>query len=173
MSNRLLSKIESICGFQIKSHFPPFAFLIFLFTLTAPFVLAEKDFPEKANTLVSDFANMLSKEEHSQLERKLVAFNDSTSTQIAVVIMRSTGNYEISEYAVRLYNHWGIGQKDKNNGVLVLVAIEDRKVFINTGYGIEGVLPDALCKRIVENEIVPAFRAGMIYKGLDDATNSI
>jgi uncharacterized protein len=137
------------------------------------FVHAQEDFPPQAKTLVSDFTDILSKKEKASLESKLVAFNDSTSTQIAVVLMRSTGNYEISEYSVQLFNKWKIGQASKNNGVLILAAIEDRKVFITTGYGIEGVLPDVLCKRIVEKDIVPAFRRGDYYSGLEDATNSI
>jgi uncharacterized protein len=89
------------------------------------------------------------------------------------VLMQSVGGYDISEYAVQLFNKWKIGQQEKNNGVLVLAAIEDRKVFILTGYGIEGVLPDALCKRIVTNDIVPNFKQGDYYGGLDKATNSI
>jgi uncharacterized protein len=87
--------------------------------------------------------------------------------------MHSTGNYEIADYSVQLFNQWKIGQATKNNGILLLVAIDDHKVWITTGYGIEGVLPDALCKRIVENDIVPAFRLGNYYQGIDEATNSI
>ncbi len=147
------------------------AWLIFLlFVHTA---LGAQDFPERSGTLVTDYTSTLSSQELSGLERKLVAFNDSTSTQIAVVIMQSTGSYEISEYAVQLFNKWGIGQKKNNNGVLVLVAKQDRKVFINTGYGIEGALPDALCKRIVERDIVPNFKVGQFYEGVDAAVNSI
>ena len=131
------------------------------------------DFPERSSTIVTDYTNTLSTGERDALEQQLVAFNDSTSTQIAIVILSSVGNYDISEYAVQLYNKWGIGQKEKNNGVLILVARDDRKVFIATGYGIEGVLPDALCKRIVNNDILPAFKAGQYYEGLAAAVNSI
>ena len=102
-----------------------------------------------------------------------LAFNDSTSSQVAVVIMSSVGNYDIADYAVQLYNKWGIGQKEKNNGVLILVAKDDRKVFITTGYGMEGILPDALCKRIVDNDMLPNFKAGNYYEGIDQAVNSI
>ena len=147
------------------------AILFLLFLL--PFVGIADDFPERSNRLITDFTNTLSSDETAQLEQKLVAFNDSTSTQIAVVMMQSTGFYDISEYAVQLYNKWGIGQKDKNNGVLILIAKEDRKVFINTGYGIEGVLPDILCKRIVDRDILPNFKLNNYYEGIDAATNSI
>ena len=142
-------------------------FIIFSHTLYA------EDFPQRASTLVTDFTGTLGEGEKSSLERKLVAFNDSTSTQIAVVLMRSTGNYEIADYSVQLFNQWKIGQASKNNGILILVAVDDHKVWITTGYGIEGVLPDALCRRIIEQDIVPAFRRGDYYAGLEEGTNSI
>lgn len=138
-----------------------------------PLLSMGDDFPARPATIVTDYTNTLSAGEQQSLEQKLVAFNDSTSTQVAVVMMASVGNYDISEYAVQLYNRWGIGQREKNNGVLILVAKEDRKVFIATGYGIEGVLPDALCKRIVNNDILPNFKEGNYYEGLDAAVNSI
>lgn len=131
------------------------------------------DFPAKAATLVSDYTETLSGQELEQLEQKLVSFNDSTSTQIAVVMMSSVGDYDIADYSVQLYNKWGIGQKENNNGVLILIAKDDRKVWITTGYGIEGVLPDILCKRIIENDITPNFKRGDFYGGINDATNSI
>ena len=131
------------------------------------------DFPERSATIVTDYTNTLSSSERQALEQKLVAFNDSTSSQVAIVMMSSVGNYDISEYAVQLYNKWGIGQKNKNNGVLILVAKDDRKVFITTGYGMEGVFPDALAKRVVNNDILPAFKTGDYYGGLDAAVNSI
>jgi uncharacterized protein len=145
----------------------------FLLLLSAGVPGAAQDFPPRASTIVTDYTSTLGPGERQALEQKLVAFNDSTSSQVAIVIMSSVGNYDISDYAVRLYNNWGIGQKEKNNGVLILVAKDDRKVFIATGYGMEGVLPDALCKRIVNNDILPAFKAGRYYEGLDAAVNTI
>lgn len=131
------------------------------------------DFPAKSTTLVTDFTGTLAENERLQLEQKLVTFNDSTSTQVAVVMLSSVGNYDISDYAVQLFNRWGIGQQNKNNGVLILVAKDDRKVWITTGYGIEGVLPDVLCKRIIDNDITPHFKNGDFYDGIDAATTSI
>jgi len=148
-------------------------FLFFIAFFVHPDFVHAEDFPERANTLITDFTNILSEDEKSSLENKLVAFNDSTSTQIAVVVMHSTGNYEIADYSVQLFNKWKIGQESKNNGVLILVAVDDHKVWITTGYGIEGVLPDALCKRIIERDIVPAFRRGDYYSGIEEGTNSI
>ncbi len=147
-------------------------FFLGLFIILTQTLRAE-DFPPRASTLVTDFTGTLGEGEKSSLERKLVTFNDSTSTQIAVVLMRSTGNYEIADYSVQLFNQWKIGQASKNNGILILVAVDDHKVWITTGYGIEGVLPDALCRRIIEQDIVPAFRRGDYYAGIEEGTNSI
>lgn len=134
-----------------------------------------QDFPEKPQPpkLVNDFTKTLSENERNALEQKLVAYNDTTSTQIAVVIMSSTGTYEISEYAFQLAEKWGVGQRGKNNGALILVAKDDRKVFIATGYGLEGAIPDARSKRIVETKIIPQFKQGNYYQGLDAATDDM
>ncbi|MFM7217176.1 MAG: TPM domain-containing protein, partial [Bacteroidota bacterium] len=147
--------------------------LILLLLHALPLLVAAEDFPPRSTTLVTDFAGVLAAEQRQALEAKLVSFDDSTSTQVSIVLMTSIGSYEIADYAVQLYNKWGIGRKGKDNGVLILVAVKDKKVFINTGYGIEGALPDALCKRIVERDIVPHFKAGDYYGGLDAATTSI
>lgn len=146
-----------------------FFFLIF------PFAMYAQEFPPSPNPprLVNDFTSTLSQDEISSLENKLVAYNDSTSTQISIVIIQSVGVYDISDYAFQLGDKWGIGRKGKNNGALILVAKEDRKVFIATGYGLEGAIPDALAKRIVEKEIVPEFKAGNFYGGLDAATDTM
>jgi uncharacterized protein len=149
-----------------------FLFLISCFLFLASPIRAD-DFPARPNTLVTDFTNTLSGEQQRSLESALVAFNDSTSTQIAVVIMKSVGSYDISDYATQLLTRWGIGQKAKNNGILILVAKDDRKVFIATGHGIEGALPDALCKRIVNNDIVPNFKSGNFYEGIAAGVGSI
>ncbi|MFS2187076.1 YgcG family protein [Mucilaginibacter sp. Mucisp84] len=146
--------------------------LFFGFTLCVIAAIAQ-DFPERSNTLVTDYTNTLNPADKQRLETKLVAFNDSTSTQIAVVILKSTGNYDINDYGVQLLRKWGIGQKDKNNGVLVLVAIGDRKMSIQTGYGAEGALPDIVTQDIIQNDLKPHFKQGDYYGGLDAGTNSI
>ncbi len=147
-------------------------YILFLFLLCTSFAGAQ-EFPPRPNTLVNDYSRTLSEEQLGALERKLVAFDDSTSTQIAVVIMQSTGAYEIADYSVQLFNQWKIGQSKKNNGILMLIALGDRKVWITTGFGVEGVLPDALCRRIIETDIVPAFRSGDYYGGIDASTTTI
>ncbi|WP_439481028.1 TPM domain-containing protein [Cyclobacterium plantarum] len=136
---------------------------------------AQGDFPEKPNPprLVNDFSETLSDQEVRQLESKLLAYNDSTSSQVSIVMINSVGPYAISDYAFQLGDKWGIGRKDKDNGILILAAMKDRKVFIATGYGMEGAIPDALAKRIVEQLIVPNFRKEDYFTGLDQATDMI
>lgn len=136
---------------------------------------AQQDFPSPPDPprLVNDFTNTLSPSEENALERKLVAYNDSTSTQISIVLLGSVGPYDISDYTFQLGDQWGIGRKDKENGLLILAAIEDRKVFMATGYGLEGAVPDAVARRIVDNVIVPAFKKEAYYEGLNQATEMV
>jgi len=134
-----------------------------------------QDFPPAPNPprLVNDLTGTLSADEVAQLEKKLLAYSDSTSTQVSIVLMGSVGIYDISDYAFQLGEKWGIGGKGKDNGLLILAAMEDRKVFIATGRGLEGAIPDALAKRIVNDMILPNFKAQAYYQGLDQATDMI
>ncbi|MFO7828926.1 MAG: TPM domain-containing protein [Bacteroidales bacterium] len=135
-----------------------------------------QEFPEKTGRIVNDYANFLNPSEQNALEQKLVNFSNETSTQIAVAIVPDLHGYDPASYAYELGERWGVGQKGKNNGILLLVKPKtDTKgqVFIATGYGVEGAVPDAIAKRIVENEILPNFRQGQYYKGLDQALNTI
>jgi len=148
--------------------------LIFLFLIQS-FVFAQ-DIPQKPNPprFVNDLAGgLLSQGEINQLEQKLKAYFDSTSTQVVIVIVKSVQPYDISEYAIKLGREWGIGQKDKNNGIVFLWAPSDRKIIIATGYGAEGGLTDAYSKRIIETVVKPNFKQLRYYQGLDEATNSI
>ena len=123
--------------------------------------------------LVNDLTNTLTADQVATLERKLVAYDDSTSNQIAVVIVNSTDDYAPVDYATKLGRDWGVGNKKTNNGVIVLVAKNDHQVFIAPGYGLEGAIPDITAKSIVENEIVPNFRKDDFYRGLDLGTTAI
>lgn len=123
--------------------------------------------------LVNDFAGELNATEIAELEKKLVDYNDSTSTQIAVVIVPTTGDYPIADYAFALGRQWGVGQEGKNNGIIILWASGDRKVFIATGYGMEGSIPDAIAKRIISQIIIPDFKNGMFYRGLNRGVDAI
>ncbi|MEM9885138.1 MAG: TPM domain-containing protein [Bacteroidota bacterium] len=144
-------------------------FLLFL----GQFAFAQKAIPPQPAQLVNDYARMMSGAERRALEQKLVAYNDSTSTQIAVVLDRSLEGEDVFDYSRRLAESWGIGQGEKDNGILIYVSEQDRKLWIQTGYGAEGFLPDALAKRIVDEVITPAFREGKYYQGLDQATDVI
>jgi uncharacterized protein len=146
--------------------------ILLIFTLSTYLGFAQ-DFPAKPTTLVNDYTNTLSAAQVKQLEQKLVAFDDSTSNQVAVVILKSVGDYDINEYALELGRKWGVGGKEKNNGVILLVALGDRKMSIQTGYGLEGALPDIYTKRIIENDIKPFFKGGDYYSGIEAGTNSI
>jgi uncharacterized protein len=132
-----------------------------------------QDFPEKSTTLVTDYTNTLSVADKQQLENKLVAFDDSTSTQIAVVIIKSVGSYDINQYAALLGRKWGIGTKEKNNGIILLVALNDHKLSIQTGYGAEGAVPDGVTHDIIANDITPRFKAGDYYGGIDAGITSL
>ena len=148
--------------------------LVLLLTL-GQLVAQAQNVPPRPNPprLVNDLARMLTPQQAEQLERKLVAYNDSTSSQIAVVTVPSLGDYDIFDYSQKLYQDWGIGQKSSSNGVLVLVAQQEHKARIHTGYGLEGAIPDALAKRIISNTIVPAFKQEQYYEGLDRATDQL
>ena len=117
---------------------------------------------------VNDYTKTLSAKELGALEAKLAAYGKETSSQIAVVIVPTTGEYEVSQYAFELGDKWGIGRKNLNNGVLLLIAKEDRKLFIAVGQGLQGVLTDALASQIIRNQIRPYFRNEQYAQGIDN-----
>jgi uncharacterized membrane protein YgcG len=122
---------------------------------------------------VNDFAHILSNSEVALLNESITAFDSSTSNQIAIVTINSTAPSSIEAYAKALFNKWGIGRKDKNNGVLLLVAYKDRKIRITTGTGIQTKLTDAKCKSIIDEILVPHFKANKKYAGIDGALAEI
>lgn len=139
----------------------------------------EKYMPARPNPprLVNDFLDILTPAQEEALEKKLVAYDDSTSNQVAVITIGDIGDYDVVEFAAELGRKWGVGGKDYNNGVVLLVLIDKqrnkRKVAIATGYGLEGALPDYTTKEIIETEILPNFKASDIYRGLDEGTDAI
>ena len=153
-------------------------FLLTTFLFLQALLFANNSFAQniiaKSNppTLVTDVAGVLTPEQKQALENKLVAIDDSSSNQIAVVIIPSLDGYPKEEYATKLFRDWGIGGK-KNNGILLLVAINDREIKIEVGYGLEGAIPDITAINIIDNFIKPAFRAGNYYEGIDQATDNI
>ncbi len=142
-------------------------------------VLPKQSVPPR---LVNDFANVLTPEQEEALEQKLVAYDDSTSNQIAIVTLRTLIDpkgvqYEDEEVALKILRDWKVGQQGKNNGIVILIVKNadntERKIRIEVGYGLEGAIPDITSKNIIENDIVPNFRQDNYYKGLDVATSSI
>lgn len=125
--------------------------------------------------LVVDYANILSKKEIRTLEKKLLRFNDTTSNQITVVTVNSIGDYTPAMFATEIGHTWQVGQKEFDNGVVVLVKPKRNNsdkghAYIAVGYGLEPAIPDAIAKRIVENEMIPDFRHNDYYSGIDKAT---
>jgi len=150
-------------------------FIVFIIALFSFTNAVAQNVIEKPNppVLVTDLAGVLSPEQKQALENKLVAIDDSSSNQIAVVILPTLDGNPIEEYATKLFRTWGIGNKKTNNGILLLIAIQDRKIRIEVGYGLEGAIPDITANSIIENDIKPAFRAQAYYEGVDKATDDI
>ncbi|NAY92202.1 TPM domain-containing protein [Muricauda sp. JGD-17] len=153
--------------------YPKVSFLVtFLFVSIAwgQFSIPEK--PQK-QTSVYDYIDLLSTAQRSALEQKLIRYSDSTSTQIVLAIISSTEGENINFLGAQWGQKWGIGQEDKDNGVLVLLAKDDRRIAINTGYGVEGALTDIMSKRIIESVIIPEFKKGDYYQGLNQGADAI
>jgi len=128
-------------------------------------VFSENIFPALTGRVV-DEAGVLDNSGYQKLQRMLQEEEDKTGIQIVVAVLKNLGGNEISDYSVRLARHWQIGQKDKNNGLVILIAMEERKMRIEVGYGLEGVITDARSKYIIENILKPEFRAGKYQEGL-------
>lgn len=147
---------------------------IFLFSVCA-FAQIDKVIPSRPSPpkLVNDFTGTLTQEQRETLEEKLKVYNDSTSNQVAVVIIPTTGDYSIEDVGLEILRGWGVGNKDKNNGIVILIAKDDRKIRIEVGYGLEGAVPDITAKSIIDNDLTPNFREGNYYRGIDKATDDI
>ncbi|MGH8529453.1 MAG: TPM domain-containing protein [Nevskiales bacterium] len=122
---------------------------------------------------VTDLSGTLDEGQVSALEQRLAAFEQEKGSQIAVLILPTTQPEEIEQYGIRLAEAWKIGRKGVDDGVILLVAKDDRKLRIEVGYGLEGALPDVIAKRIIEEVIVPRFRAGDFYGGITDGVERI
>jgi len=147
--------------------------LIFLL-LFAKHVVAQKIF-DKQNPpqAVNDFGNFLEPFQRESLEKKIRDYNDSTSSAIVIVTVPDLQGYDIAELALKYLREWGIGTKEKNNGVLILVSKAERKARIETGYGMEGVLPDITAKNIIDERMIPYFKDNDYYRGFDNAVDAI
>ncbi|MDP4219612.1 MAG: TPM domain-containing protein [Bacteroidota bacterium] len=127
----------------------------------------------KLTSPVYDETGTLTTDQADALRRKLRANEDSTSTQIAIVIINTLNDYPVSDFAIEVGQENKVGQSKKNNGAIILLAKNDRKGFIATGYGLEPTLTDATCNYIYQNILRPALKEGDFYGGLDKATDAI
>ncbi|MEO6328675.1 MAG: TPM domain-containing protein, partial [Ginsengibacter sp.] len=148
-------------------------FLIFLL-LFAGQVFAQKIF-DKPNPprAVNDFGNFLEPFQRESLERKIRDYNDSTSSAIIIITVPQLEGYDIAEVALKYMREWKPGIADKDNGIIILVSKAERKARIETGYGMEGVVPDVIAKHIIDERMVPYFKENDYYRGFDNAVDAI
>lgn len=133
---------------------------------------AAPQFPALTGRVV-DNAHLLTPQSQHSLETSLEQYENGTTNQVVVVTLPDLNGYAIDDYGYQLGRHWQIGQKDKNNGVILIVAPKERKVRIEVGYGLEGTLTDLLSNQIIQNVILPSFKKGDYQKGILDGTQSI
>jgi uncharacterized protein len=146
----------------------------FLLAFSGFTALAQKSLPApNPPRLVVDNAGVLDSYDRDQLEKKLQDLDNASSNQIAVVTVKSLNGESIEDVAVNTFRDWKIGNKKTNNGVLVLVAVDDRKVRIEVGYGLEGAIPDITANDIIRKDIAPAFEQKNFYGGLNQATDDL
>lgn len=146
---------------------------LLLFILTFPFLLNAQDFPEKPSNYITDEANILSDDQEQLLNSKLRNFEDSTTNQIFVYVASNLNGNDLSDLSQKIFHTWKIGQDDKNNGVLIAIFINDHKFRIQTGYGLEGVLPDLVTKHIQDNDMRPLFKENNYYEGIDKGVDQL
>jgi uncharacterized protein len=158
---------------KIQKFAPILLVLFSLFNFQLGF--AQYTIPEKPDfqTSVYDYAKLLSDSEKQQLEEKLVRYSDSTTTQIVVVTIDDLKGESIDVLSTNWAQTWGIGQAKEDNGVMILVAKNDRKLSIRPGYGLEDRLVAGICGEIIRDVIVPEFKAGSYYNGLDKGADAI
>lgn len=150
--------------------------LLFILFLSSSFnVAAQYDIPEKPDfqTSVYDGINLLSASQKNALEQKLIRYSDTTSTQIVIATISSTNGEYINYLGAQWGEKWGIGDADKDNGIFILLAKDDRKIGISSGKGVEHLLTDAMSKRIIERDIIPYFKRNDYYGGLNRASDAI
>ena len=138
--------------------------------------VAHAALPSPSNRLVNDYAGVLNKREAQRLEQRLVAFDDSTSNQILVIITPSLDGYEIMDYAQKIGDAWGVGQSDLKNGVVIVVKVRNEtsgEVAIAPGYGLEGALPDVACRHIIDEVMIPRLAENEYYDGIVEALDVI
>ncbi len=160
----------------MKTQLPTPTFLkLFLCFLVTQIGFAQFTIPEKPafQTSVYDYAKVLSETEKAQLEEKLVRYSDSTTTQIVIITIESLKGEDVSQLATNWAQTWGFGQAKEDNGVIILLAKAEKKIAINPGYGLEDRLTAGTGGEIIRNIIIPEFKAGSYFNGLDKGTTAV
>lgn len=162
---------------QLKRRIPMKAkrFLILIFNLLIIFGL-QASIPQKTDKLVNDYAGVVPSTQKEAMEIRLDSLSRQTGNQIVVLVVTTLDGYEISDYALQIGREWGVGQKDNNNGLVMVVKVKNEtkgQAYIATGYGLEGALPDATCKHIVDNEMIPHFKNNDYAGGIEAALDVI
>lgn len=157
---------------RVATHLSLLFVLALAWAALAVAPVSAQTFPALSGRVV-DQARLLDRETEAALTQKLTALETDTGDQLVVVTLNSLQGYEIEEYGYRLGRHWGIGQKEGDNGVLLIVAPNERKVRIEVGYGLEPILTDALSAQIIQDSILPAFRTSAFQKGVTDGVDAI
>ncbi len=127
----------------------------------------------KPRGFVNDYAGILNPVQRAALENRTVQLRQKTGAQFVVVIVKSLEGGQIDDFTSKLFSRWGVGEKGKNNGLMLLVALEDRKARIEAGYGLEPILPDALAGRVIDEQLFPAFQRQQYATGLEAAVSRI
>ncbi len=155
----------------MRFHFVRSVLLHCIYWLFTFNILIAQDFPPVPNPprLVNDFANFLEADKNQILNQQLESIYQATKNQITIVSIDHIGDYDIADYANQLGRKWGIGNKETNSGLLILIVRQNRKIWFATGYGLEGVLPDITCQRIIKENIKPFFKEGKFYEGLQSS----
>jgi uncharacterized protein len=145
--------------------------LVVLLLMASPALALEV--PSAPQGRVSDYAEVLTVDQRRNLGEKLARFEKETTNQVAVVIIPTLAGDSLEDYSIRLAEKWGIGRKGKDNGVILLIVVQDQKIRIEVGYGLEGTLPDSLAGEIIRQEIAPRFRQGQFYQGIEAGVDAI
>lgn len=149
--------------------------VLFIVVTAGALSVFAQEIPPKPNppVLVNDLAKVLTEDQKNTLENYLVQYDDTTSNQIVVLTVPTLNGYEPEEYALKVLRDWGVGNKETNNGIVVLVAVNDRRMRIEVGYGLEGAIPDMVASAIIRNDMQPAFREGNYFRGIFNAVKSL
>lgn len=169
MARADVARVEIRWCYRWRNTLLPF----FLFCLIIGQVAAQRKIAPQAGKMVHDEAGILQAATVQTLENFIAQQTDTTSNQIGVYIIPSLDGEILEDYAVRVFKEWGLGQKGRDNGVLLLIAVNDRQVKIEVGYGLEGALTDLTASRIIRNEIAPRFRQGQYDDGVKAAVLAI